>query len=499
MIYAIAESRAKAGVIWVGTNDGLVQVTQDDGKTWTNVAPNIPGMPMWGSVRHVEPSKYDAATAYIICDAHQENNRDPWVYKTNDYGKTWKLIVTGIPKSMLSYAHIIREDPVRRGLLYLGTENALYASFDDGEHWQPLQMNLPHAPVYGMTIQEHFNDLVISTYGRGIYILDDLSPLQMMTPEIAASNAYLFAPRAAYRWDGYNGNVSGSDDQTAGQNPPTGAGINYWLKAAPQAAPTLTISDSSGKTVRTLTGTRQVGLNRVYWDLNNESTKSPRMRTKPVNDAEFVLDPDGTRDAPGFGTIAVRMPPGRYTVKLTVDGQTLHAATRSSQRSEFADSAAGYRRVNGVAASDAERSRRRRGHADHDRVGARTDRSAERPAPRQPVERRRARDGQRARGEVHGGGRQPHRPAPDGARPGRRSLAGQARRADLLRGRHRLGVGLRADEAAGRGANGADNAAQKHARVARAVDSERSGGVQRRLEATRAEDDRCDDAASGGD
>jgi len=322
VIYSIAESRAKAGVIWVGTNDGLVQVTQDAGKTWTNVAANIPGMPMWGSVRHVEPSKYDAATAYIICDAHQENNRDPWVYKTSDYGKTWKLIITGIPKSMLSYAHIIREDPVRRGLLYLGTENALYASWDDGEHWQPLQMNLPHAPVYGMVIQEQFNDLVISTYGRGIYILDDLAPLQKMTPAIAASNAHLFAPRAAYRWAAYNGNVSGSDDQTAGQNPPVGAGINYWLKTAPQAAPTLTIADSAGRTIRTLSGTRQIGLNRVYWDLNNESTRAPRMRTKPVNDDMFALDADGTRDAPGFGNITVRMPPGRYTVKLTVDAQT---------------------------------------------------------------------------------------------------------------------------------------------------------------------------------
>jgi hypothetical protein len=113
-------------VIWTGSNDGFVQVTRDAGKTW--ITGNVPGIPMWGSVRHVEPSRYAAGSAYIIVDAHQENNRDPWVYKTTDFGKTWKLIVTGIPKSMLSYAHIIREDPVRRGLLYLGTENALYVS-----------------------------------------------------------------------------------------------------------------------------------------------------------------------------------------------------------------------------------------------------------------------------------------------------------------------------------------------------------------------------------
>jgi photosystem II stability/assembly factor-like uncharacterized protein len=322
VIYAIAESRAQAGVIWVGTNDGLAQVTRDGGKSWTNVTANIPGIPMWGSVRHVEPSRYDAGTAYIICDAHQENNRDPWVWKTNDFGKTWKLIVNGLPKVPMGYAHIIREDPVRRGLLYLGTENALYVSFDDGERWQPLQMNLPHAPVYGMVIQEQFNDLVISTYGRGFWILDDLGPLQKLTPEVSASSANLFAPRPAWRFGNIQGNVSMSDDPTAGQNPPYGADINYWLKSAPQNAPTIAIADAAGKTVRTIQGTRQAGLNRVYWDLRNEATKSPRMRTKPMYDDEFMMDADGTRSAPGFGAVSVVMPPGRYTVKLTVDGQS---------------------------------------------------------------------------------------------------------------------------------------------------------------------------------
>src|ERR1041385_4526112 len=181
---------------------------------------------------------------------------------------------------------------------------------------------MPHAPVYGMTFQEHFNDLVISTYGRGIYILDDLSPLQKMTSEIAAQNAYLFAPRAAYRWEAYNGNVNGQDDPTTGQNPPPGAGINYWLKSAPQSA-TVTILDASGKTVRTMTAPRQAGLNRIYWDFTNEPSKQPRMRTKPTYDAEFTMDADGTRAAPGFGNIAVEMPPAQSTVRLTVDGTTL--------------------------------------------------------------------------------------------------------------------------------------------------------------------------------
>src|SRR4029077_13395267 len=162
VVYAIAESRVQKGLIWVGTNDGLVQVTRDGGKNWTNVTANLPGIPQLGSVRHIEPSRYVAGTAYLIVDAHQENNRDPWVYKTNDFGKSWKLIINGLPKSPVAYAHIIREDPVRRGLLYLGTEGGLPVSFDDGEHWQPLQANLPPAPVYGMVIQEHFNDLVVA-------------------------------------------------------------------------------------------------------------------------------------------------------------------------------------------------------------------------------------------------------------------------------------------------------------------------------------------------
>ena len=320
-IYALAESRLTPGVIWVGTNDGVVQLTRDGGRTWTNVTANIRGKPELGTVQHVEPSKYDAATAYIAFDAHQENNRDPWVYKTNDYGRTWKLIVNGIPKGPLSYAHVIREDPVRRGLLYLGTENALYVSFDDGERWQPLQLNLPPAPVYDMIIQQHFNDLVVGTYGRGFWILDDLSPLQRLTPDVIASSAHLFAPRAAYRFRNITGNYSVADDPSAGTNPPYGAAINYWLRAAPRDSVTVAILDTAGAVVRTLRGTRNAGLNRVYWDLENEQTPVPRMRTKPLHFPEFVMDSGGTRAAAGFGSVSILMPPGRYRVKLTVDGR----------------------------------------------------------------------------------------------------------------------------------------------------------------------------------
>jgi hypothetical protein len=273
-------------------------------------------------VRHIEPSKFDAGSAYIIVDGHQENNRDPWVYRTKDFGKTWMLIVDGISHSAVSYAHILREDPVRRGLLYLGTEGGLFVSFDDGDHWQAMQLGMPHAPVYGLVIQEHFNDLVVATYGRGFYILDDLSPLQKLTPQVTASSATLFAPRAAYRFREIEGNVAPNDDPTAGANPQYGADINYWLSSTGGTA-SIAILDVTGKTVRTLEGTTRAGLNRVYWDLSNEPSRTARMRTKPLYDAEFTMDADGTRPAPGFGTLSVLMPPGRYTVRLTAGGKTM--------------------------------------------------------------------------------------------------------------------------------------------------------------------------------
>jgi photosystem II stability/assembly factor-like uncharacterized protein len=319
-LLAIAESRAKKGILWTGSNDGIVSVTRDSGRTWTNVSPPLPPDAAWGTVEHVEPSRYDAATAYITVDAHQEGNFAPWVYRTRDFGKTWTLITSGIAPSTVGWANVIREDPVRRGLLYLGTENALYVSFDDGDHWQPFNNNLPPAPVYGMVIQERFNDLVIATYGRGFWILDDLSPLQKLTPDVMAADAHLFAPRPAYRWRPAENNYGTIDDQTAGQNPPYGAAINYWLKTAPSAPVRIEILDSTRNVVRTFQDVAMAGLNRVYWDLRNDTTTAPRMRTQPMYNDAFELDANGTRAAPGFGRVQVLMPPGKYTVRLTVGG-----------------------------------------------------------------------------------------------------------------------------------------------------------------------------------
>ena len=320
VVYAIAESRLKPGLIWAGTNDGLVHVTQNGGQNWANVTANIPNLPPFGTVWSIQPSRYDTGTAYIAVDFHQVNGRDPHLYKTTDYGRTWRMMVNGIPKSPLSYTHAILEDPVRRGLLYAGTENALYVSFNDGELWQPLQTNLPHAPVYRLVIQEHFNDLVVSTYGRGFWILDDLSPIQQLTPEVMASDAHLFRPRAGYRFRNIPGQASTSNDPTVGENPPYGASINYWLKAAPAGDVTITIQQPNGQTVRTLRGTKNAGVNRISWDLRNEPTKESRMRVKPLYADWFEVPAEG-RAAPGLGRFSVLMPPGTYTVKLSVGGR----------------------------------------------------------------------------------------------------------------------------------------------------------------------------------
>lgn len=354
-VFAIAESPKEAGVIWAGTNDGYVQVSRDDGKNWTNVTKNIPNMLDWGTVSNIEASRYDAGTAYITVDGHQVNNRDPYVYKTTDYGKTWTSISNGIPHSVLSYAHCVREDPVRKGMLYLGTENALYISFDDGKNWQPLQTELPHAPVYWIAVQERFHDLALATYGRGFWILDDLTPLQQLTQEVLAKTSYLFAPREAYRFRPVSQPAAPFYDPTAGHNPQYGAPINFYLKSklGERERAKITISDASGKVVREIEcrsareegGRRgpgagapggggggggfgasggtppceaKAGINRIWWNLRGEQATEVKLRTPPTYAPDVPLGPEGWRAAPAVDRIALLEPPGVYTVTLTV-------------------------------------------------------------------------------------------------------------------------------------------------------------------------------------
>ncbi len=338
-VFAIAESPLEEGLIWAGTNDGLLHVTRNGGANWTNVTKNIPGLPEWGTVSNIEPSRFSAGTCYITVDFHQVNDFDPYVYKTTDYGNKWEPIVKGIPKGALSFAHCVREDPARKGLLYLGTENALYVSFDDGKNWVPFQTNLPHAPVHWLTIQGHFNDLVVGTYGRGFWILDDITPLQQLMPEILAAEAHLFSPRPAYRFRDVAGPSGTPNDPCSGENPPYGASLTYYLKSEPEEEVMITILDEEGNVVRTLKTEKpedleqddnggppsrlfkvpkQAGINRIWWDLRYDRTKMIKLRTKPVGQDHIGQGDKGWRTFPrGSRRSGLLAPPGEYTVKLS--------------------------------------------------------------------------------------------------------------------------------------------------------------------------------------
>ncbi|MFQ5705257.1 MAG: sialidase [Gemmatimonadales bacterium] len=319
VLFAIAESPVEEGLIWAGSNDGLLHVTRDGGANWTNVTDNIPNLPPWGTVSNIEPSRYDAGTCYITVDLHQVNNTDPFVYKTTNYGKSWKSISSDIPHSVFSYAHVVREDPVRKGMLYLGTENSLYVSFDDGAHWVVLQSNLPHAPVSWLTIQEHFNDLVVSTYGRGFWILDDITPLQQLTDDVLSSDVHLFTPRPAYRFRNKAAAVSQPGDPGAGRNPQYGASIHYYLRAQPDDSVAVAILDRNGTVVKKLDSVpNDSGINRTYWDLRYEASKTPRMRTKVLEHSHVPIGDDGWRPAGEVGRVAPLAAPGQYTVHLKV-------------------------------------------------------------------------------------------------------------------------------------------------------------------------------------
>ncbi len=338
VLFALAESPLEQGVIWAGSNDGLVHLTRNGGQHWENLTANIPDLPPWGTVSNIEPSRHQAGKAYITVDFHQVNDTDPYVYKTEDYGQSWTSITGGIPRTTHSYAHCVREDPVRPGLLYLGTENALYVSFDDGA-WQPLQGNLPHAPVHWLTVQEHFNDLVVATYGRGFWILDDLTALQQLNDSVRQSDVHLFAPRPAYRFLPKQAANSQPGDPAAGQNPSYGASIQYWLQEKPEAKARLEILGAQGRVIRSLPdepeegGTGEddssrpkalpakAGINRFYWDLRHERSQQPKLRTRPLEHSHLEMPDKGWRALGEGARVAPLAVPGSYTVRLSIGDQ----------------------------------------------------------------------------------------------------------------------------------------------------------------------------------
>lgn len=319
VIYAFDESPIQKGIFWAGTNDGLVHVSQDDGKTWNNVTKNIPDLPKYGVVRNIEASKWHVGKAYLTIDFHQVGNFAPYVYKTENFGKSWKKITQGIKEGNLSYTRCIKEDPVKEGLLYLGTENTLYFSFNDGEYWQEMMSNLPHTPMYWIDIQEHFNDLVLGTYGRGIWILDDLSPFQQMDKSIIKKRMHLFDLKSSYRFHNITSSLQMFPEASTGTDPPSGASINYWLQEKQEVE--IIILNAKNDTIKTIKDKGIKGFNRVWWNFQGESTDEITLRTKPLY-AEWVsLDKNRERKVPF--NLSIMAPPGTYHVLLKLGEEVM--------------------------------------------------------------------------------------------------------------------------------------------------------------------------------
>lgn len=342
-VFTIAPSPLAKGLIWAGTDDGLIQVTRDEGKTWTNVTPK--DLAEWSRISLIEASPHDAATAYVAVDRHQNDDLAPYIYKTTNYGSTWTRITKGIPDG--AFARAVREDPKRKGLLYAATERGIFVSFDDGANWRSMQLNLPIAPVHDVVIKN--DDLVVATHGRAFWILDDVSPLRQFADSAAAEDVHLYKPTTAYR---VHTGEAPPRLAFAGTNPPNGAVIYYYLKPAPkpeaskesqpgvkQQAPKhevkqevkIEILDASGAVIRKYSSKKidpldepldpddkkpekqikaEEGLNRFIWDLHyQEANRVPGYYLWEYN--------EGAK-----GPLAL---PGSYQVRLIANGKTLTA------------------------------------------------------------------------------------------------------------------------------------------------------------------------------
>jgi photosystem II stability/assembly factor-like uncharacterized protein len=332
VIYTIAPSPVEAGEIWVGTDNGLVQLTRDGGNTWQNVTPK--GLPAWSKISLIEASRFGAGTAFAAVDRHRVDDDRPYIYRTDDYGKTWTDIANGITAP--AYVHAVREDPARRGLLYAGTDTGVYVSFDNGGHWLPLQLSLPTSSIRDLAITD--NDLVVATHGRSFWVLDDLTPLRQLDAHVTDSDVFLFKPETAMRIRrDVNQDTPLPAETPLGQNPPSGAIIDYLLKSAPSGPISLEISDADGKVIRKFVSgapapafpkllrftyswlrhprplTEHAGLNRFVWDL--------RYPSPPVLHPSHSIAAVVGQNTPTLprGPLVL---PGSYTVRLTVEGKS---------------------------------------------------------------------------------------------------------------------------------------------------------------------------------
>ena len=321
-VFAIAESPRAAGVIWVGSDDGLVHVTRDGGKTWANVTSAMTGLPEWGTISMIEPSPFDAAVAYVAVDAHRLDDTRPYLFKTTDFGRTWKRLDDGLPPA--EYLHVVREDPSRRGLLYAGTEGGVMFSASDGASWASLKLNLPAVAVHDLVVKD--DDLVVGTHGRSVWILDDLQPVRETTEAVTSAAVHLFPVADAIRWRYAGG--SWASKYARFTNPPAGASIYYFLKDKAAGEVKIEILQPDGTLVRTLSSVPREPDFSGDEDTAEELKKAALPVDSGVQRAVWDLAWEGARKIKGAkidtgdplqGPRAV---PGLYQVKLTVNGQT---------------------------------------------------------------------------------------------------------------------------------------------------------------------------------
>lgn len=313
VVFAIAPSPIREGLIWAGTNDGKIWYTTDRGGRWTDVTTNVQGMPEWGTIRKIEPSTFDANTAYVAVDLHLMDNRDPYIYKTTDLGRTWTNVTGDLPTGHpLDYVMAVTENPNRRGMLFAGTGHGFYYSMDDGGHWTQFREGLPAAPVSWVVVEPRYHDVVVSTYGRGLFALRDITRLEQADRVPANAEVYLYEPRPGFR------------EERSGEA--------RFLFSLPRAdSVRLSIADESGSVVRDLDVGAMAGLNEVTWDLRHESPRQIALRTIPPDNPhiweEARFQGEDTRPIVhwGIGSAMRAGPiaaPGDYTVRLIVDGRT---------------------------------------------------------------------------------------------------------------------------------------------------------------------------------
>ena len=341
-LLSISPSPLDSMLIWTASDDGVVQVTRDGGRTWSNVFKNVPGLKPAAWLATVEASHFDAGTAYVVADHHQDDDYAPYVYMTSDFGKSWKPIMGDLPVSA-AWTHVVREDPKNRNLLYLGTEMGVWASWDRGTHWVSLRGELPTVPVRDIQIHPRENDLLLATHGRGLYIMDDITALQQLGTAMNA-DVTLFPAPVAIRWNQWNKDGNLGQKTFRAENPPDGAMLTYFLKTQPPTEVNLSIADKDGRVVRRMNRVPdEAGTNRVSWDLRYDATAgvgggrgggagagavaaggaTPDTSLAAVRARRrAAADDPGPSEFEGFGPAgAPFVLPGVYTATLTVEGK----------------------------------------------------------------------------------------------------------------------------------------------------------------------------------